>query len=118
MARSKNTKAQKPKTQAGTDGAPAGLPADLANIRDRIDQIDAGIHELLNERARCAQLVGISKSASGKAVDFYRPEREAEVLRRALERNKGPLRDEEIVRLFQFPLLKFCKWIDSLYTLP
>ena len=64
-------------------------------------RVDAQIHALLNERARFAQLVGISKSASGKAVDFYRPEREAEVLRRALERNQGPLRDEEIARLFR-----------------
>ena len=73
----------------------------LGNIRDSIDAIDARIHALLNERARFAQLVGISKSASGKAVDFYRPEREAEVLRMALERNQGPLRDEEIARLFR-----------------
>ena len=73
----------------------------LGNIRDSIDAIDARIHALLNERARYAQLVGISKSESGKAVDFYRPEREAEVLRMALERNRGPLRDEEIARLFR-----------------
>src|SRR6202050_661399 len=73
----------------------------LGNIRDSIDAIDARIHALLNERARYAQLVGISKSESGKAVDFYRPEREAEVLRMALERNQGPLRDEEIARLFR-----------------
>ena len=46
-------------------------------------------------------MVGISKSASGKAVDYYRPEREAEVLRLALKRNQGPLRDEEIARLFR-----------------
>jgi chorismate mutase/prephenate dehydratase len=45
--------------------------------------------------------VGVSKTASGKAVDFYRPEREAEVLRKALERNRGPLRNEEIARLFR-----------------
>jgi chorismate mutase/prephenate dehydratase len=42
-----------------------------------------------------------SKAANGKAVDFYRPEREADVLRKALERNRGPLRDEEIARLFR-----------------
>jgi chorismate mutase/prephenate dehydratase len=78
---------------------PAG--ASLGNIRDSIDAIDARIHALLNERARFAQLVGISKSASGKAVDYYRPEREAEVLRMALKRNQGPLRDEEIARLFR-----------------
>ncbi|MGO9933253.1 MAG: prephenate dehydratase [Steroidobacteraceae bacterium] len=75
--------------------------AGLENIRDSIDAIDARIHSLLNERARYAQLVGISKTASGKAVDFYRPEREAEVLRLALKRNQGPLRDDEVVRLFR-----------------
>jgi chorismate mutase / prephenate dehydratase len=85
---------------AGTVGAlPSG--ADLTNIRENIDSIDARIHALLNERARFAQQVGISKTATGKAVDFYRPEREAEVLRKALKRNEGPLRDEEIARLFR-----------------
>src|ERR1700676_4766055 len=84
-------------------GAPGATPAGagLGNIRDSIDVIDAGIHGLLTERARFAQLVGISKSASGRAVDYYRPEREAEVLRMALKRNQGPLRDEEIARLFR-----------------
>src|SRR5271170_919439 len=85
---------------AGTVGAlPSG--ADLNNIRENIDSIDARIHALLNERARFAQQVGVSKTASGKAVDFYRPERESQVLRQALERNPGPLRNEEIVRLFR-----------------
>src|SRR5271154_6771167 len=88
---------------AATKGVPGAVPAGggLGNIRDSIDAIDARIHALLNERARFAQLVGISKSASGKAVDYYRPEREAEVLRMALKRNQGPLRDEEIARLFR-----------------
>src|SRR5580693_1214382 len=78
---------------------PAGV--DLAKIRDAIDAVDARIHALINERARLAQRVGISKTASGAAVDFYRPEREAQVLQKALRRNKGPLRDEEIARLFR-----------------
>jgi chorismate mutase / prephenate dehydratase len=82
-------------------GVPPPGSADLGDIRERIDAVDAQIHALLNERARFAQLVGISKTASGKAVDFYRPEREAQVLRRALDRNQGPLRDEEIARLFR-----------------
>src|ERR1700681_1887528 len=98
----------RPGEAAGTPGAPGkAVPgitpsaANLGDIRNSIDAIDARIHALLNERARYAQLVGISKSESGKAVDFYRPEREAEVLRMALERNQGPLRDEEIARLFR-----------------
>jgi chorismate mutase/prephenate dehydratase len=91
------------RSQAAAAAEPPATPAGaaLGNIRDSIDAIDARIHALLNERARFAQLVGISKSASGKAVDYYRPEREAEVLRMALKRNQGPLRDEEIARLFR-----------------
>jgi chorismate mutase/prephenate dehydratase len=83
--------------------AVAKKPA-LESIRERIDGIDAGLHALINERARLAQQVGISKHAAGHTVDFYRPEREAQVLLMALERNRserGPLRDEEIVRLFR-----------------
>ncbi len=73
----------------------------LGAIRQRIDAVDAQLHELLSERARLAQQVGISKHRDGHVVDFYRPEREAQVLRTALERNRGPLRDEEVVRLFR-----------------
>ncbi len=82
---------------------PGAVPSgvDLGAIRESIDEIDARIQSLLSERARFAQLVGISKTAAGKAVDFYRPEREAQVLRKVLKRNQGPLRDEEIVRLFR-----------------
>jgi len=76
----------------------------LESIRERIDVIDADLHALINERARLAQQVGISKHAAGHTVDFYRPERESQVLHLALERNRaarGPLRDEEILRLFR-----------------
>jgi chorismate mutase/prephenate dehydratase len=74
---------------------------DLAAIRQRIDEVDRQIQDLINERARFAQQVGISKGKLASAVDYYRPEREAEVLRAVLERNKGPLRDEEMLRLFR-----------------
>jgi len=91
------TKTSKRAPRSGA--APAAI--DLKAIRHQIDDIDARIHALINDRARLAQQVGISKAASGKTVDFYRPEREAEVLRNAIKRNKGPLRNEEIVRLFR-----------------
>ena len=80
-------------------GAPPTL--NLEEVRGKIDAIDEKIHGLINDRARLAQLVGISKTREGRTVDFYRPEREAQVLRMARERNSGPLRDEEILRLFR-----------------
>jgi chorismate mutase / prephenate dehydratase len=85
-----------------TRGRPDSAPAvDLGQVRRRIDSVDEKIHALLNDRARLAQLVGISKSRDGRTVDFYKPEREAQVLRMARERNSGPLRDEEVLRLFR-----------------
>jgi chorismate mutase/prephenate dehydratase len=80
----------------------SGNVLDLAEIRIRIDGVDEEIQSLISERAKLAQLVGISKSKDGlTTVDFYRPEREAQVLRMAKARNKGPLRDEEVLRLFR-----------------
>ena len=75
--------------------------ADLLEIRKRIDEVDERIQALINERARFAQEVGVSKGELVSAVEYYRPEREAEVLRRIQDRNQGPLRDEEMLRLFR-----------------
>jgi chorismate mutase/prephenate dehydratase len=96
-------------TQAKTRPAPReatrvlgeGLGLALDDIRGRIDSIDERIQELINERARYAQQVGASKKSAGSTAEFYRPEREAQVLRNVLARNDGPLRDEEMVRLFR-----------------
>src|SRR5678816_1105657 len=91
----------KKKTSNAAAAIPAAAPSALESLRAEIDSVDARIHELLNDRARLARQVGISKHADGHTVDFYRPEREAQVLRMARERNKGPLRTEEILRLFR-----------------
>jgi chorismate mutase / prephenate dehydratase len=97
MAASKKKK----KTTTGAIAGAKPLRLELAEVRSRIDAVDEQIHRAINERARLAQQVGISKTAAGRAVDFYRPEREAQVLRRARARNAGPLRDAEVLRLFR-----------------
>lgn len=72
----------------------------LERLRAQIDDIDVRLQALIAERALCAKEVGRIKGVA-KAAEFYRPEREADVLRRVVERNQGPLSDEEIVRLFR-----------------
>jgi len=74
---------------------------ELGKIRDRIDAIDKQIHELLNQRADAAMEVARIKLAADPNAVFYRPEREAQVLRKVKERNQGPLDDEEVARLFR-----------------
>jgi len=78
----------------------------LPEIRSRIDGLDEQIQELIRQRAECALEVAKSKRAEAEltgvaATDFYRPEREAEVLRKVQDRNNGPLDDETIAHLFR-----------------
>jgi chorismate mutase/prephenate dehydratase len=76
---------------------------DLNLIRQRIDAIDAELLRLLSERAQCAQEVAVVKCADKTACHkhYYRPEREAEILRRIKAHNPGPLGNEEVARLFR-----------------
>ena len=76
---------------------------DLNSLRAQIDSLDEKIQELLNARAQCAQKVAEVKkrdAGDGRTI-YYRPEREAELLRKVMGRNNGPLSDEAIARLFR-----------------
>jgi chorismate mutase/prephenate dehydratase len=77
------------------------LKKELAEVRGEIDAIDAQLLDLLNRRARCAQKVGEIKAAHGEGGFIYRPEREAQVLRRIQDMNAGPLPDESVTWFFR-----------------
>lgn len=73
--------------------------AGLAGLRERIDALDARLIELLNERAKVVVEIGHFKRSSGGAI--YAPHRESEVLARVLGRNRGPLPDRCIERIYR-----------------
>lgn len=73
----------------------------LSDVRLKIDALDAQIQALISDRARLAWAVRESKGQLASAVDYYRPEREAQVLRAVSERNEGPISDAEMLRLFR-----------------
>lgn len=81
--------------------APKASAPVLADVRNRIDGIDRRIQELIAERALFAHQVGKAKGKLAAAVDYYRPEREAQVLRMVVDRNEGPLSDEVLVHVFR-----------------
>ena len=66
------------------------LQSQLLPLRHRIDQIDAEILDLLNQRARAAQQVGEIKHAHNAEGPVLRPEREAQVIRQLQGKNRGP----------------------------
>lgn len=80
---------------------PPRAVAGLEALRQEIDAVDQRIQALIAARAGLAQQVAVVKGGKGSAADFYRPEREVAVLRGVVARNKGPLTDEEMVRLFR-----------------
>ena len=73
----------------------------LNGMREHIDSLDRQIQQLISERARRAQEIAKAKGEGLSAIDYYRPEREAHVLRMVVDRNDGPLPDTEMVRLFR-----------------
>ena len=73
----------------------------LNSLRDQIDGVDRQLLELISERAKLAQQVAQVKSELGDGSMYYRPDREASVIKRVLEHNQGPLSDEEMARLIR-----------------
>ncbi|CAN7354393.1 prephenate dehydratase [Pseudoxanthomonas sp. LjRoot143] len=94
----KPTKKAAPAKVKKVDATPA--PA-LSDVRAKIDGIDRQIQSLIAERAGFAHQVGKAKGKLAAAVDYYRPEREAQVLRMVVDRNEGPLSDEVLVHVFR-----------------
>lgn len=73
--------------------------AALQSLRERIDQLDAKLVELLNERA--GLVVEVGKLKRDENIPIYAPHREAQVIGRAIERSKGPLPARAIEAIYK-----------------
>ncbi len=85
----------------------------LKPLREQIDAIDTQIIELLNQRARVAQQVGHVKAETNAPV--FRPEREAQVLRKVAERNPGPLVASDVQTIFR-EIMSACRALEKRVT--
>src|SRR5690625_626942 len=78
----------------------------LESLRAAIDEVDGELLQLFNRRAAIAQQVADVKLAAAPDVDpeqvqYYRAEREAQVLRRVMAENPGPLPETSVALLFR-----------------
>ena len=89
------------------------LDEKLKPLREAIDAIDGRLVELLNERARVAAEVGRLKHEVGAPV--FRPEREAEVLRKVASRSAGPLGEAALSNVFR-EVMSACRAIERPLT--
>jgi chorismate mutase/prephenate dehydratase len=80
----------------------------LKQLRARIDTLDDELLKLLSERARMAQEVGRAKNGE----KIYRPEREAQIVRRLTDANPGPLEGEVVECLFR-EIMSACRALEQ-----
>jgi chorismate mutase/prephenate dehydratase len=83
----------------------------LEKYRREIDALDEKIQAAITRRARVARQIAEIKSRAG-GNNFYRPEREAEVLARVLARNEGPLSNEVLALLFR-EIVSACRALED-----
>jgi len=81
---------------------------DLKKLRDQIDAIDNQVLKLVSERAQLAHTIGQVKNGG----QIYRPEREAQVLRRLQELNEGPLSSESVSAIFR-TVMSHCRALEK-----
>lgn len=77
---------------------------ELTRLRSQIDQLDAELVRLLNQRARIACELGVIKVAAG--LPAYDARREEQVLARIRAQNGGPLEAESVWRIFRRIILE------------
>ena len=75
------------------------MSADINTLRDRIDEIDKQLLDLLNTRAGISIKIRNIKRALG--LSEYTPARENEVFASVESRNRGPLSDQKVNSIFQ-----------------
>ena len=71
----------------------------VTDLRQRIDEVDRRILDLLNERVRYVLELAPLKRRNN--IPVHEPRREEEVLSKLREQNEGPLSDDAVCRVFE-----------------
>jgi len=75
---------------------------ELDHLRQKIDELDYQIHDLINDRARISlEISAVKIKHSGPDVTFYRPEREKVIIDAVKAYNRGPLDENAIAYIFE-----------------
>jgi len=89
--------------------------AELQQLRSKIDDIDNNLLKLISERAECAMEVAEVKrrqAGEGETVQYYRPEREAQLLRSIVKKNSGPIDSDAITQVFR-EIISACRALEE-----
>ena len=83
--------------------------SDLKKLKEKrrsIDLLDQKLLMLLNQRVHVALQIGRIKKRIGKKT--YDPAREKEVLEKLKLKNRGPVKKQDLIRIFR-TIIKVCR---------
>ena len=72
---------------------------DIEDWREKIDEVDTQILELINKRSKFSIKIGEIKTDKG--IPIHSPEREKIIMKRMQQENPGPLSDDRVLRIFE-----------------
>ena len=72
---------------------------DIADWRQKIDELDRQIVKLISDRASAAQAIGRLKRAT--ELPIYEPTREMTIFENVRKNNPGPLPDMELTHIYE-----------------
>src|SRR5213080_283360 len=85
----------------------------LDDWRSRINDLDNQILDLLTQRAEAALQIGDLKRRQD--APSYAPEREADIVRRLIEKNRGPLASDTVAAVWR-QILSGCRAVEASLT--
>lgn len=87
--------------------------AKLLKLRDQIDQVDGRILKLIQQRASLAKAIGELKAQDSNKQSFYRPDREAKIIRQVLQSNVGGLVKNQQLKYIYKELISACLALEE-----
>ena len=85
----------------------------LKNLRSKIDKIDSDLLKLIQRRASLAVDIGKIKSKISPNTSFYKPDREANILRNILKANENGALSNTKVRSIYKELIAGCLSLEE-----
>ena len=72
---------------------------EIADWRNKIDELDEKLVALINERAQCAREIGKLKQNS--SMPIYEPDREKVIFQNITKNNHGPLSNAQLRNIYE-----------------
>jgi chorismate mutase len=99
-----------------TNSSQTNSPPQLADLRREIDRIDEAMHRLLVERGEfIGRIINAKRTTAAELGSAFRPAREADMMRRLVERHSGILPLDTVESIWRVIIATFT-WVQAPFS--